>query len=216
MRFAAAGAKLQFTPTQFSGSGGAGIGAAGAMSTLGKTFRTMRDRAPKYARIGQAGIAAQNQKWRAANAAKTSILGTGMKVGGQIEASKIQANAATRAAATRAQGAMKGAVIGAIGSVGAALLSDETTKNTIADIGDALTTVKLLEPVSFHYNEEYTCSPERMHFGFVAQEYEKVMPDQTYYDPSINKMCIDTNELIALLVRSVQQLSSKVNELERR
>jgi hypothetical protein len=40
------------------------------------------------------------------------------------------------------------------------------------------------------------------------------MPDATYYDESIDRMCIDTTELIALLVRSVQQLETKVARME--
>ena len=40
------------------------------------------------------------------------------------------------------------------------------------------------------------------------------MPDATYFDDSIGKMCIDTGELIGLLVRAVQQLETKVTRLE--
>ncbi len=40
------------------------------------------------------------------------------------------------------------------------------------------------------------------------------MPDATYYDESIGKLCIDTGELIAILVRAVQQLSSRVTRME--
>jgi hypothetical protein len=40
------------------------------------------------------------------------------------------------------------------------------------------------------------------------------MPDATYFDEAIGKMCIDTNELIALLVRANQQLESRVVRLE--
>ena len=40
------------------------------------------------------------------------------------------------------------------------------------------------------------------------------MPDATYYDESVGKMCIDTGELIALLVRSIQELESRVTRME--
>ena len=40
------------------------------------------------------------------------------------------------------------------------------------------------------------------------------MPDATYFDEGIGKLCIDTNELIALLVRANQQLESRVARLE--
>jgi len=53
-----------------------------------------------------------------------------------------------------------------------------------------------------------------MHYGFSAQDYKDVMPDATYYDESIGKMCIDTGELIGLLVRANQQLETRIARLE--
>ena len=108
-------------------------------------------------------------------------------------------------------GAMKG-----LFSIGTAALmaSDESIKNNIESIDDALSVLRGLKPVSFYYNEEYSCNPERQHYGFIAQEYAKVMPDATYYDEELGKLAIDTGELIGLLVRSVQQLETKVTRLE--
>ena len=53
-----------------------------------------------------------------------------------------------------------------------------------------------------------------MHHGFIAQEYKEVVPDATYYDSDSDKLCIDTSDLIGLLVRAVQQLETKVTRLE--
>jgi len=97
---------------------------------------------------------------------------------------------------------------------GAAFFSDETTKNTIEKIEDGLAQLRGLQPVTYYYNEEYSSSPERLHHGFIAQEYQKVMPDATYYDESTGKLCIDTAELIALLVRGIQQLETRVTRME--
>ena len=94
------------------------------------------------------------------------------------------------------------------------LLSDETTKNTIENIDDALSKLKQLRPVTFYYNEEYTTEFQRRHNGFIAQEYKNVLPEATYFDASTEKLCIDTGELIALLVRSVQQLEGRVAHME--
>ena len=109
-------------------------------------------------------------------------------------------------------------IFSALGTVaGAALpfvLSDETTKHTIERIDDALALLRQLKPVSFYYKEEYSTSPERMHYGFIAQDYKNVMPDATYYDESIGKLCIDTGELIGLLVRANQQLETRIARLE--
>ena len=40
------------------------------------------------------------------------------------------------------------------------------------------------------------------------------MPDATYFDESTGKLCIDTIELIALLVRGIQQLETRVTRME--
>ena len=100
--------------------------------------------------------------------------------------------------------------------MGAGLLiaSDERVKNTIEEIDDACSLLRNLRPVTFYYNEDFSETPERIHYGFIAQEYQQVMPDQTYYDESIDKLCIDTNELIAVLVRAIQQLQERVTRLE--
>ncbi len=92
--------------------------------------------------------------------------------------------------------------------------SDETMKNTVEELEDACALLRQLRPVSFFYNAEYTAHPEKMHYGFIAQEYQKVMPDHTYHDPSIDKLCIDTGELIAVLVKANQQLQDRVSRLE--
>lgn len=112
----------------------------------------------------------------------------------------------------------KAAGISAFATVASAalpfVLSDETTKHTIERIDDALALLRQLKPVSFYYKGEYSTSPERMHYGFIAQDYKDVMPDATYYDESIGKLCIDTGELIGLLVRANQQLETRIARLE--
>ncbi len=99
-------------------------------------------------------------------------------------------------------------------AMGAAFLSDEDTKHTIDEIDDALDTLRKLRPVTFYYKEEYTKDPQLMHHGFIAQEYQKVMPDATYVDSFTGKLCIDTGDLIGLLVRANQQLESRITRLE--
>ena len=99
-------------------------------------------------------------------------------------------------------------------SIGGALLSDESTKNTIEPLENALATLRQLKPVSFYYNEEYSSAPERLHHGFIAQEYRKVLPDATYFDEDKQKLCIDTSDVIAILVRAVQQLETRLTYLE--
>ena len=180
--------------------------------------------AQHYNRIAQTGwqpgdtlansIALRGQEKSQAMAAATQIQMSEMLADAKIEAAKEQAEAAKSAASSQSKGAMIGSAIGAIGTIGGALLSDETTKNSIERIDNALKTLRDLKPVTFYYNEEYSSNPERLHYGFIAQDYAKVMPDATYYDESLGKLCIDTSELISLLVRSIQQLEGRLTYLE--
>ena len=93
-------------------------------------------------------------------------------------------------------------------------LSDKTTKNTIEAIEDATSKLRALHPVSFYYNEEYSSSPERKHHGFIAQQYKEVLPDATYYDESTQKLCIDTSDVIGILVRGFQELDTRITRIE--
>ena len=215
MRFAAARTGFQFEGFNPSGAGGRGIAQAASMATAGSSFASMRARAPKYGKIGAASIQAQGMKRRAEQNMHFGVAQAGIAAGGKIQAAKTQAKYAAQAAAKKAQGSMMGGALGLIGSIGGALLSDEHTKDVITDIDDGLKMLRKLRPVEFYYNEEYTHEPWRLHYGFIAQEYERVMPNQTYFDPSLEKMCIDTNELIAVLVKAVQQLEKRLEVLER-
>ncbi len=205
--------KLQLSDFGFSGAGGQGIGQAGGMSTLNKTFQTMRANAPQYGDIGTMGIAAEEAKWRGAEQAKADFMDTAIKAKTDVHVTKLQHDAAQDRYDKQKQGATMG-MFASIAGAGLSLLSDERCKHDIKELDDALSVLRELKPVTFYYNEEYSSSPERMHYGFIAQDYGKVMPDQTYFDPTIDRMCIDTNELIAVLVRAVQELSTKVTRLE--
>ena len=154
-----------------------------------------------------------NEKMSAMNA-DSLIRQNELASAARIKAAKIQSDAMKSSYQKQASGSMFGSILGAVGSIGVGLLSDERTKNTIETIDNALGTLRNLRPVTFYYNEEYSSSPERLHHGFIAQEYAKVLPDATYFDESIEKMCIDTGELIALLVRSVQQLETRISHME--
>jgi hypothetical protein len=213
MRFA--GSNLSFTDFTHSGAGGQGVGQAADLASLGDTFASYRQSAPSYGKVAQTNLAARGHEKRAALTAEANTVAQGMQAEASVKANKIAAEAAKAAARDQASGAMMGSALSAIGTIGGALImSDERTKNTVERIEDALTVLRELKPVSFYYNEEYSSNPERLHYGFIAQDYQKVMPDATYYDESIGKLCIDTNELIGLLVRSVQQLETRLTRME--
>ena len=195
-----------------------GFGAAAGMTDLAGAFQENRERAPRFDKIGATSMAERAKERATVMAAEAQTHAAGLNAMAQTKSAKIVADATVAAAEAQAAGASQGAMMSGIGSiVGAGLglfMSDETTKNNIERIDDALSKLRELKPVTFHYTEEYSSSPERMHHGFIAQDFAKVMPDATYYDESLGKMCIDTVDLIGLLVRGIQQLEARVTRLE--
>tara|TARA_Y100000004_G_scaffold155563_1_gene180205 strand:- start:492 stop:1151 length:660 start_codon:yes stop_codon:yes gene_type:complete len=194
-----------------AGSGGEGIAEASGLSTLPGVYKSIEAKGTDWDQF--------NADFMRIEAAEENAL-EGIEARTEAEKKLHEAKMYSirrqeRGAETAANKGMWGNFIKAAG-LGAGLLiaSDERIKNTIEEIDDACKLLKSLRPVTFYYNEEFSSSPERMHYGFIAQEYEHVMPDQTYYDESIDKLCIDTNELIAVLVSAIQQLESRIQLLE--
>ena len=192
-----------------------GGAAAAENASVAENFPALRSGAPNYGAMGKNAVAAAGLEERAIQDANTAALNAKVANEAKVKAAELVAEAQKDAAGQQAKaGIMSGIMKAGVGIAGAAMLSDETTKNTIEDIEDALSTLRSLRPVTFHYNEEYSSSPERVHHGFIAQEYRKVLPDATYFDDSKGKLCIDTVELIGLLVRGIQQLETRVARME--
>ena len=189
---------------------------AADLVSLGNSYKSLRNSSTRFDEIGATSIANRSAERATAMKTEAEAHATGLSTLADVKSNKIIADAQKEAAQSQAQGSMMGSALGAIGSIGGALigLSDETTKENIQRIDDALSTLRQLKPVTFNYKEEYSTEYNRMHHGFVAQDYIKVLPDATYNDSSINKLCIDTGDLIGLLVRAVQQLETKVTRLE--
>ena len=192
------------------------FGPSAGTVNMGNAYGSLRASAPEFDKISANAIGL-----RAAEAANLfEIWGkrdSAQSIAdGQVERQEILGEATTDAAGEASRGMVGGSALSAVGSIGGALMafSDETTKDNIEQIDDALTKLRNLRPVTFNYKEEWSAYPERMHHGFIAQEYMKVMPDATYYDGDNSKYCIDTGDLIGLLVRAVQQLETKVTRLE--
>ena len=187
--------------------------AAGNVS-LGSIFGGVRDASPNYddGQLTAAGI--RSQERNAVEDAKASAVMAGIDAAKNVHIGELNLEAAKKQASAKKQGGMMSAIGGIASAALPLLMSDESTKHSINRISDALDVLRSLKPVTFHYKEEFSSSPERLHYGFIAQEYKEVMPDATYYDDSIGKLCIDPNELIALLVRANQQLEVRVMRLE--
>ena len=217
MRFAGDRTQTEFAPMSLqSGASGGNYSAAASAVDLGNSFAAQRDKAPRYDQLSAQAIKNASDEKTAAMDAEASVLGTGMQAYGQTKGAAMQAKAQIDAAKAQASASKTGSMMGAIGSIGSALigLSDETTKTDVKRIDTALEKLRNLKPVTFLYKEEFSTSPERMHHGFIAQEFQEVLPDATYYDESIGKMCIDTGDVIGLLVRANQELEARIGMLE--
>ena len=197
--------------------GGAGFQSSlGDTVNLGNAYGSLRGSSTRFDELAATSVANRAAERATATEQEAMAHATGLSTLADVKSNKMIAEAREEAAKAQASGSMMGSALGAIGSIGGALigLSDESTKHTVERIEDALATLRDLKPVTFYYKEEYSMSPERMHHGFIAQDYKKVMPDATYYDEELGKMCIDTSELIGLLVRSVQQLETRIARME--
>ena len=216
MRFVASSGKNlpDFTPQGLKSAGvTTNAGAAADAVSVGSIYGALRDSAPDYDKIAATAATNRAEERVAAMNAEATMTQAGISAAGNVAAAKEQAKAMrAQASATKKAGTMS--MIGSIAAAGIGLLSDEETKHTVNELEYACDILRELRPVTFFYKEEYSAHPERMHYGFIAQEYQKVMPDATYVDGVTNKLCIDTIELISILVRANQELQSRVTRLE--
>ena len=207
-------AKVGFEPMQLRAGGvssNAGS-AAGAVST-GSLYAAQAGSSPDFGELTEAQMTAKAEQNIAQTIADAKLEGTQIGADASVKVAKLQSKALEKqASSAKSAGMMSG--LGSVAGAALGLLSDEETKHTIDTIDDALETLRNLRPVTFYYKEEYSSSPERMHHGFIAQEFQKVVPDATYYDESVGKLCIDTTDLIGLLVRANQQLETRLTRLE--
>jgi hypothetical protein len=88
--------------------------------------------------------------------------------------------------------------------------SDEILKKNIFPITNNLKAISGLNPVEFDYIDDKT---NKKHFGFVAQEFEKIFPNLTGEDKNGIKG-IDITQLIPLLVGAIQELKEEVEILK--
>ena len=191
-----------------------GTGAAG-QATVADSYSFLEDNKPDFSGLAEGGQARIGALNRGQMKVIHGVRDSGLRAAQQVIQAQEDAESYKDAAASAASKSKMGSVIQAGATlIGTALLSDEEAKENIERIEDALSTLRNLRPVTFNYKEEYSTDYNRVHHGFIAQEYQKVLPDATYHDPTIDKLCIDTGDLIGLLVRAVQQLETKVTRLE--
>ena len=98
--------------------------------------------------------------------------------------------------------------------------SDKNEKNTIIDSDLGLEFINKLKAVSYKWNDEEI--GEKTHYGLVAQDIEETIKEigkdvdniGMIDKPEKGAMGLNYNELIAPLVKAIQELSAKVAALE--
>ena len=212
-----AGSAVDFTPASLSAAGGgSNYSAAADNVSLNDTYAAQRAKAPKYDVLAQQGITNRSNERQASMQASADVMGQGIAAVGQTKSAALQAEGAIAAAKAQAEGQKSSAMMGGIAKIAGSIipmLSDESTKTAITPIDSALAKLRELKPVTFYYKSEYG-DHTRKHHGFVAQEFSTVLPDATYTDEATGKMCIDTGDVIGLLVRANQELEGRLTRLE--
>lgn len=95
-------------------------------------------------------------------------------------------------------------------------------KHDIRDLGDPTAQLMALRPVTFEYNEEYLGVPDddshrdRSRIGLVAEEVDKQFPKVVGQNAFGMASGIYYNELVPVLIATVQSLNQRVEELEER
>jgi Chaperone of endosialidase len=95
--------------------------------------------------------------------------------------------------------------------------SDIRLKTNITPVDIGLQEILQLNPITFNWKND---SNGPLHYGLVAQEVEKVIPDAVIRsdvvtnDTPDGQLNLKYEELIPILVKSVQELNAKVESLE--
>lgn len=94
--------------------------------------------------------------------------------------------------------------------------SDERLKQNITSIQSSAEVLGKLRPVSYFWNEKgkKKGGNAQLQYGLVAQEVEKVLPNIVSTDNEGYKS-VNYNELIPLLLQTVQEQDKKITELQK-
>ena len=185
-----------------------------AMNPVGDIYAGVMDDMPKMDEIVDNALKNKAEEQINAWKAESQMAQAGIQAAANVASAEETAKGLEAQASAASKGGAMSAIAGVASAALPLMMSDEETKHTIDQLENACEVLRELRPVTFFYKEEYSLYPERMHYGFIAQEYQKVMPDATYRDENVGVLCIDTNELIGLLVRANQELETRITRLE--
>src|SRR6185503_4671023 len=107
------------------------------------------------------------------------------------------------------------AVLADASGVLSAPVSDRTVKTSIMPLDYGLNELMRLKPVSFEFIDGWKNHGEGRQIGFIAQEVQQVLPGSVFLTPSTGKLGINKEDIIPLLVRSVQQQQEQIELLKK-
>jgi len=116
---------------------------------------------------------------------------------------------------TTSTGVYKLYVDGSAFSTGNWESSDKNFKKNIKNIGNSIELIKQLNGVSYNWKiQEYAEKgfPEGKHYGIIAQEIEKVLPDMVNTGPA-NEKAVAYSELIPILIEAIKEQQTEIDVL---
>jgi hypothetical protein len=102
-------------------------------------------------------------------------------------------------------------VVNSSGQLGV-VASSARYKRDIAPLTDAAAKLAQLRPVSYRYKAE----PDATHYGLIAEEVDKVMPELVLRDEDNRPESVQYQELIPLLLQQVKLQRALIERLEAR
>ena len=105
-----------------------------------------------------------------------------------------------------------GVTTDATGKLDGCVASDGAFKTGVEPLADSGKIVDGLRPVYYNWKKDYK-DDGRQHVGFIAQQVESQIP-QAVVSAGSNARGIDSNALIAVLVKEIQSLRVRLNQLE--
>lgn len=136
----------------------------------------------------------------------------------QINAQAFIPNALNDAGLTDATACLRastGQVLKGSGTLGICLgTSSERYKTNIKDLDIGLSEIIAMKPKSFYLDAEHG-DPSKLMYGFLAEDCAKVIPKLTGFDNLDRANTCDYLGVVPVLVKAVQELSNKLEHIEK-
>lgn len=98
--------------------------------------------------------------------------------------------------------------VGSDGKLGTTIASSRGLKQDVADVGERSRALLELRPVSFAYKT----TPEREHFGLIAEEAAEVLPEIVVFDDEGRPAAVRYDKLTPLLLSELQRAHRLIQE----